>query len=145
VGNAVGSTEDYDWELSVWKKGGHGMYVPDVVCATEVSGKRMVKSYHRRWHLGHGKFNAIARRSEYEGGAFRLLDVPAFMYRQLGEAVFQYLGSIMHGKFVQAFRHENQLFFCLGFIRERWKQQLFGRGKALPPASATSARSAGRS
>jgi glycosyltransferase involved in cell wall biosynthesis len=153
VGDGIGSTEDYDWELSVWQSGGHGMYVPDVVCSAVVPARRMVKSYHRRWHLGHGKFNAIARRSDYEGGSFRLLDVPAFMYRQVGEVAFQYLGSLMRGNFAEAFHHENLLFFYLGFIRERWKQQLLGRGKELSPASvpaasatpasAPSARSAG--
>jgi glucosyl-dolichyl phosphate glucuronosyltransferase len=145
VGDGIGSTEDFDWELSVWQNGGHGMYVPDVVCSAEVPARRMVKSYHRRWHLGHGKFNAIARRSEYEGGAFRLLDVPAFMYRLAVETALQCVGSMMQGKFAQAFHQENLLFFYLGFIRERWKQQLLGRGKTIPPPSTTSARSAGRS
>ena len=126
VKDSIGSSEDYEWELEVWKYGGHGMYVPDLVCYCEVPASRLVKSYHRRWHLGHGKFNALARRRDFEGGRWRLLDVPAFMYRQILGAA---LGTVMHsikGNAAAAFEQENYLFFYFGFIKERWKAQLVG-------------------
>lgn len=121
VGDSIGSTEDYDWELSVWKKGGYGLYVPDVVCAAEISANRMVKSYHRRWHLGHGKFNAISRRPAYEGGKFRFLDVPAFIYRQFAQSLFRTLMSRLRGNDKAAFYHETFVLFYFGFIRHRWQ------------------------
>lgn len=120
VGDTIGSTEDYDWELSVWKSGGYGLYVPDIVCSAEVSAKRMRKSYHRRWHLGHGKFNAISRRPEYEGGKFRILDVPAFIYRQFVESLVKSALLHIRGQKRDAFYHETFLFFYYGFIRQRW-------------------------
>lgn len=124
VKDSVGSSEDYEWELEVWKYGGHGMYVPGIICYCEVPPSRLVKSYHRRWHLGHGKFNALARRRDFEGGRWRLLDVPAFVYRQiLGAAV----GTVAHsikGNSAAAFEQENYLLFYFAFIRQRWKAQL---------------------
>lgn len=127
VGDSIGSTEDYDWELNVWKTGGYGLYVPDIVCSAEISAKRMAKSYHRRWHLGHGKFNAISRRPEYEGGRFRLLDVPAFIYRQFVQSLLKNGACRLRGNSKDAFHHETFMLFYLGFIRQRWQAVLSPR------------------
>lgn len=135
VGDSIGSTEDYDWELSVWEKGGYGLYVPDIVCAAEVTAQRMMKSYHRRWHLGHGKYNAISRRPEYEGGKFRLLDVPAFVYRQFFRSLLRSTISHLRGNDKDAFYHETFVLFYFGFIRQRWQTMLSPRRdrKAVAP------------
>ncbi len=135
VGNGIGSTEDHEWEMKVWTNGGIGVYVPDVACYAEIPAYRMVKSYHRRWHLGHGKFSAIAWRPNFQGGAFQLLGVPAFVYRQLAEAASHYFGALVQGKSAETFDRENKLFFFLGFVRERWKQRLTGRHKTDSAAS----------
>lgn len=135
VGNSVGSTEDHDWEMKVWLNGGIGMYVPDVVCYAEIPAERMVKSYHRRWHLGHGKFTAIAPRSEYDGGAFQLFGVPAFVYRQLLESAARYIRTLFGRNPAELFRRENDLFFFVGFAFERWKRAL--RGHRRKPAFAS--------
>jgi glucosyl-dolichyl phosphate glucuronosyltransferase len=124
VKDSVGSSEDYEWELEVWKYGGHGMYVPDIICYCEVPASRLVKSYHRRWHLGHGKFNALARRRDFEGGRWRVLDVPAFVYRQILGAALGTVAQSIKGNSAAAFEQENYLLFYFGFIRERWKAQL---------------------
>jgi glucosyl-dolichyl phosphate glucuronosyltransferase len=132
VKDSVGSSEDYEWELEVWKYGGHGMYVPDLVCYCEVPASRLVKPYHRRWHLGHGKFNALARRRDFEGGRWRLLDVPAFMYRQIVAAAIGTVVQRMKNHPAAAFEQENFLLFYFGFIKERWKSQLLrSRNKKL--------------
>lgn len=138
VGNSIGSSEDHDWEMKVWQRGGYGVYVPSILCYAEVPPERQVKSYHRRWHLGNGKFSAIAWRPNFEGGAFQLLGVPAFVYRQLLEAAFSYFGTLIRGDAAEAFDRENNLFFFLGFVGERWKQRLSGRSKTDSAASAGS-------
>jgi glycosyltransferase involved in cell wall biosynthesis len=123
VKDGVGSTEDADWETQVWNRGGHGMYVPDIVVHSSVSQERLRKSYHRRWHLGHGKFNAKARRPEFET-ARRVLDVPVFVYRQAVQNWFEFaLLSVTFNK-IGAFERENRFLFSLGFIAERWRTQL---------------------
>ncbi len=120
VKESIGSTEDADWEAKVWHYGGHGMYVPEIVCFSEVPLSRLAKSYHRRWHLGHGRFNALARRRDYEGGAWRFLDVPAFVYRQLLEAPMRMVGCLLAGQSASAFEHEMTMLFFIGFVKERW-------------------------
>lgn len=147
VKNGVGSTEDYDWELKIWQKGGHGMYVPDVICYCEIPQARMRKSYHRRWHFGHGKFTALARHREFDGSR-RVLDVPLFLYRQTLQAGIQIPLCRLTGRRNEAFERESYLLFCLGFIRQRWKTQLFAPVDRSPvPSSApeSTANSANRS
>lgn len=136
VKDSVGSSEDYEWELEVWKYGGHGMYVPDLVCYCEVPASRLVKSYHRKWHLGHGTFNALARRRDFEGGRWRLLDVPAFVYRQFVAAAIGTVIQTLNGNAAAAFEQENFLLFYFAFIKARWKSRLFGdRNKKLAAGS----------
>ncbi len=119
VKKGVGSTEDADWETNVWSYSGYAMYVPNIVCYTDIPTDRLVKSYHRTWHLGHGKFNAKARRPEWEGSR-RLLDVPAFMYRQTIEAGIEFLRFLFKRRRAEAFERECNLLFYWGFMKERW-------------------------
>ena len=137
VKNSIGSTEDFDWQIKVWAYGGHGVYVPEIVCATEVPRDRLSKPYHRRWHLGHGKFNAIARRPEWEGSR-RLLGVPMFMYRQAMEATLQMTKFLLRGRRADAFESQTTLLFYIGFFKQRWKTHLRGSansGAAAAPSS----------
>ena len=128
VKNSIGSTEDFDWQMKVWAHGGHGVYVPEIVCATEVPRDRLSKAYHRRWHLGHGKFNAIARRPIWDGNK-RLAGVPVFMYRQALEAALGWLKFTFRGRAVDAFEEEATFLFYIGFFRQRWKAHLLGTGE----------------
>jgi GT2 family glycosyltransferase len=125
VKNSVGSTEDGDWENKVWQYGGYGVYVPEIVCYAELPQDRLAKSYHRRWHLGHGKFNAKADRPDWNG-ARRLLDVPMFMYRQAAESALDFTRLRLSGKEAQAFERECDLLFNNGFMKERWRTHLVG-------------------
>jgi glycosyltransferase involved in cell wall biosynthesis len=127
VKNSIGSTEDFDWQIKVWAYGGHGVYVPEIVCATEVPRNRLSKPYHRRWHLGHGKFNAIARRPDWDGKR-RLMGVPVFMYRQAMEAAGRWLKFALRGRSAEAFEEETTFLFYAGFFKQRWKTHLRGRG-----------------
>jgi len=124
VQDGVGSTEDADWETQIWNYGGHGMYVPEIVVHSPLSKDRLRKAYHRRWHVGHGKFNARARRAELEGPR-RWLDVPAFMYRQAVQSGLSCVLLSLKRRPLEAFECENALLFSLGFIAERWKAHLF--------------------
>jgi len=137
VKNSIGSTEDFDWQMKVWAYGGHGVYVPDIVCATEVPRDRLSKSYHRRWHLGHGKFNAIARRPEWEG-ARRLLGVPMFMYRQAAEATLNMTKCLVRADRAEAFECEMSLLFYIGFFKQRWKTHFRGSANSGAPATQSS-------
>jgi glycosyltransferase involved in cell wall biosynthesis len=121
VKGGIGSTEDFDWEMKVWAYGGHGMYVPEPVCWTKIPLERMKKSYHRRWHRGNGKFQAISCNSEYEGTR-RLHGVPLFVYRQAAQSAMSALKARLSGR-PDAFWYETRFWFFVGFVREKWKSQ----------------------
>jgi GT2 family glycosyltransferase len=128
VKDGVGSTEDYDWELKVWNNGGQGVYVPDVICYCEVPTSRMKRAYHRRWHLGHGKFNALACRPEFERGR-RAFGIPLFLYRQVMESLAAIPGYLLKGNDHKAFEREAHVCFCIGFIWQRWTGRRAGEKK----------------
>jgi glycosyltransferase involved in cell wall biosynthesis len=131
VKDSIGSTEDYDWQLKVWAYGGHGVYDPAIVCATEIPMDRLRKSYHRRWHLGHGKFNAISGRPPWDSPR-RFLGVPVFMYRQFLEAIGGWLMYLLRGKEADAFERQMQVMFYIGFFKQRWKTWFAGAPTRSP-------------
>lgn len=133
----IGSTEDYDWELKVWRNGGHGVYTPEIVCYCEVPPGRMQKAYHRRWHLGHGRFNAMARRAEFEGGR-QFCDVPFFLYRQLIQSAANMPKQLLAGAAAEAFEREAQVWFSLGFISHRWRNYFIPKRKKSPQSTRAS-------
>lgn len=120
VKNSIGSTEDFDWQMKVWSYGGHGVYDPQIVCATEVPRDRLSKAYHRRWHMGHGKYNAIGNRPQWQGSRL-VLGVPLFIYRLTARSAFEFLARAFRGPAGVKFGHEAMLLFYIGFIRQRWK------------------------
>lgn len=128
VKNSIGSTEDFDWQMKVWEYGGYGVYVPDIVCETEVPLDRLSKAYHRRWHLGHGKYNAIGQRPQWESPR-RLLGVPIFMYRQTLQAALQFASLLFRGAAADAFEREASFLFYIGFIKQRWKMYVRGKDR----------------
>lgn len=121
VKGGIGSTEDFDWEKKVWEYGGHGVCVPEIVCWSPIDPDRLQKAYHRRWHRGNGKFQAISCNSENEGPR-RVLGVPLFVYRQAVQEAIRTVASRLTGK-QDAFRHETRFWFFIGFIREKWKSR----------------------
>jgi glycosyltransferase involved in cell wall biosynthesis len=137
VEDGVGSTEDADWEMQVWRYGGQGFYVPEIVVYSPLSAQRLTKAYHRRWHRGHGKFHARSRRLEAQN-CRRWLDVPTFVYRQALQNAFDFAVSSLRRNQIQAFERENNLLFCLGFLAERWKTHLLRAEPSRRPAPANS-------
>lgn len=137
VKDGVGSTEDADWEAQVWNSGGHGVYVPGIIVHSPLSKDRLTKQYHRKWHLGHGRFIAKTRRLE-SAGSREFVRVPIWMYRQAVESCVQLATLSLKRRSQQAFERENLLIFSLGFIAERWKEQLLGRRPARQTAPVNS-------
>jgi glycosyltransferase involved in cell wall biosynthesis len=134
VKDAPCSTEDFEWERKVWARGGHGIYVPDILCYTPIPKERVRKSYHRRWHLCHGKLNAISRTSEFEGRR-NFLGVALFVYRLTLQAAFNLLRYAFRPD-GRAFESETRIWFLLGFMRQRWKDYFFGSDKHRPANAA---------
>jgi len=120
VKDGIGSLEDDDWNRRFWKAEGVGLYEPTLLAWTDVAPERLTRAYHRRWHLGHGRFYALLRADEIERsniGAF--LGVPAHLYRSAIADAAGLLTSMVTGHPHAAFLHEMRLRFFGGFLGQR--------------------------
>jgi GT2 family glycosyltransferase len=132
VMNGIGSAEDYDLQMRVWRAGGQGLYAPDLVVTTDVPPERTTKAYHRRWYAGHGRFSALMRLKECmspEGTlvpertqASRLFGVPSFVYVELFNSVGRWVNAALQRDESSAFYHENRARHCLHYIRQRYHE-----------------------
>ena len=120
VRNSVGSTEDYDFQTRVLAGGGTAVYEPRIVVTAPIHADRLTKHYHRAWHSGHGRFQALMRDPSFERsrrGAY--FGVPAHVFRGLlVEAAAWILHSLSRRR-VAAFGHELRLRFFVGFAAQR--------------------------
>lgn len=120
VGDGVGSTEDHEFLRRLYAAGARAVYVPDVVVTADVPPERMSVAYHRRWHRGHGRFQAVMRLPEIERSPRgRFLDVPAHLYRSALADLVSWLRLRLSGNAVDAFARETRLWFFSGFLTER--------------------------
>lgn len=132
VKDGIGSAEDYDMQMRVWRAGGHGLYAPEVVVTTDVQPERITKAYHRRWYAGHGRFSALMRLEECispDGTlspepmqASRLFGVPGFLYVEMFSSVQRWMNAALHRDESGAFHHENRARHCLYYIRQRYEE-----------------------
>src|SRR3982751_1539278 len=60
VKDGIGSLEDHEFLLRVYRSGRQGVYDPRIVVHAEVQPNRLDPGYHRRWHRGHGHFPRAA-------------------------------------------------------------------------------------
>jgi len=119
VKDGLGATEDYELQRRLWQSGRQGRYVPGIVVTADVQAERLTKTYHRRWHQGHGGRFAEMRLNEIEQSRARLFDVPAHFYNQAIRNAAAWLMSTLSGDEAQAFYHETKLHFIIGFLRRR--------------------------
>ena len=136
IKDGIGSTEDHDLQLRMWRAGMHGVYVPAIVCTADVTPDRMVKKYHRRWHRGHGRHCAAMRLRELvpeDCGPMReprelvtLFGVPAYVYADL-----LYFG----GRWVRAVCRREDSFFYANKIRHLWSYVTATRRLRTPDRS----------
>lgn len=119
VKNAIGSMEDTEFLLRVCRSGRKGIYSPDMIVRAPVEVERLTKTYHRRWHTGHGHFYAVMRDSEWERSKFRLMGVPSHLYKQTAAEVVMWCSRVLAGNASAAFASECRLRFFYGFFRQR--------------------------
>jgi glycosyltransferase involved in cell wall biosynthesis len=132
VKDGIGSAEDYDMQMRVWRAGGQGLYAPDVVVTAEVQPERTTKAYHRKWYAGHGRFSALMGLKECtspEGWliperteASRLFGVPSFVYLDMLRSIRPWVRAALRREESSAFYHENRARHCLHYIRQRYRQ-----------------------
>ena len=122
VKNMIGSMEDTEFLMRVCRSGKRGLYLPQMIARAPVEVERLSKTYHRRWHTGHGHFYAVMRDPQWERSRFSLAGVPGHLYKQTLTHGLSWLTTTITGKADAAFTHECHLRFFRGFFRQRRRQ-----------------------
>lgn len=126
-------TQDRELQLRLWKAGGLGVYVPDIVSYVDIPAERLTKGYFRRWYGRTGRFHSRMRLLEVLDAAGQMvpppladscwLGVPPYIYRQLATAVAGLIGSTLRGNGHRALYHENRVRYLSNYIAERWREE----------------------
>ena len=122
VKNMIGSMEDTEFLMRVCRSGKQGLYLPQMIARAPVEVERLSKTYHRRWHTGHGHFYAVMRDPHWERSKFSLAGVPGHLYKQTLTHGLSWLKTTIVGNADAAFTHECHLCFFRGFFRQRRRQ-----------------------
>jgi glycosyltransferase involved in cell wall biosynthesis len=125
VRDGVGSCEDHELLLRLFRAGRSGWYDPRIVSSAAVQEERLEKRYHRRWHTGHGHFHALMRSEFHERSHFgHVLGVPVHMYRQAMTDVASWCRAVAGRRATAAFLAELRLRFFAAFFRTRARESL---------------------
>jgi glycosyltransferase involved in cell wall biosynthesis len=113
IKDGIGSTEDHDMQLRIWRMGGQGLYLPSIVCVADVTSDRLLKAYHRRWHHGHGRHCAMMRLREFVPADMGPLNEPKDLVTLFGSPGFVYADVLRNGwRWLNALvRRQDPLFY----------------------------------
>jgi glycosyltransferase involved in cell wall biosynthesis len=127
IKGGIGSTEDHDMQLRIWRAGMRGLYAPEIVALADVTPDRMVKAYHRRWHRGHGVHCADMRLRELVPSDLgpmsepqdivSLFGSPAYVYADLPRFFWRWLRAIVRRE--DSFFYANKLRHVRSYLRRR--------------------------
>ena len=121
IRDGIGSTEDHDLQLRAWRAGLRGLYSPSVVATADVTPDRMVRSYHRRWHRGHGRHCAMMRLRELVPADLGPMSEPADIVTLFGSPAFVYADMTHHAwRWVGALARRKDTFFYGNQLRHLW-------------------------
>jgi glucosyl-dolichyl phosphate glucuronosyltransferase len=120
VKDTIGSMEDHDYLLRLDRAHKKIMYVPDIIVYAYSFPERLTKSYHRRWHYGHGHFYAVMREEKFESSRARLFDVPAHLYRRTLSNMLDWFRYRLTNNRDLQFEQELEIHFFCGFFRKRF-------------------------
>jgi hypothetical protein len=123
VRDGVGSCEDHELLLRLFRAGRSGWYDPRIESSAAIQVERLDKQYHRRWHTGHGHFHALMRSEFHERSHLgHALGVPVHMYRQALADVASWCRAAARGQQPAAFGAELRLRFFAAFFRTRARE-----------------------
>jgi len=123
VRDGVGSCEDLEYLLRLYRAGRSGVYDPRITIHAAVQEDRLERAYHRRWHTGQGHYHALMRADRFEqSAAGSFFGVPAHLYRQAAQHALGWIRERLRGNASAAFAHEGALRYFYGFLRTRRRQ-----------------------
>jgi len=125
IKDGIGSTEDHEMQLRMWRENMRGLYAPSVVAIADVTPDRLSKSYHRRWHTGHGRHCAMMRLREFVPSDLgplsqpkdlvMLFGAPAFVYSELIRCAQRWVRAVCLRE--DALFYSHQIRHLLSYIR----------------------------
>jgi GT2 family glycosyltransferase len=138
IKDGIGSTEDHEMQLRMWREGMRGLYAPSVVAIADVTPDRLSKTYHRRWHTGHGRHCAMMRLREFVPSDLgplsqpqdlvMLFGSPAFVYGELIRCSQRWARAVC--KREDALFYSHQVRHLLSYIRTRASIQAAESGRS---------------
>ncbi|MBD5656337.1 MAG: hypothetical protein IAI50_14325 [Candidatus Eremiobacteraeota bacterium] len=102
----------------MWRSGGLGLYEPTLVAVSDVPASRMRKTYHRRWHKGHGAFSAMMWPYVVPKDVPTLFGLEPFYYRTLITEAINVLRRKLRRDESEAFLSETALWHALAYVRK---------------------------
>lgn len=139
IKDGIGSTEDYDMQLRVWRAGMTGIYSPLPVVVADVTPDRFDRSYHRRWHHGNGRHCAMMRLRELVPADMgpmseprdlvTLFGAPAFVYADVPRCVALWMRAAFRR--ADTLFYEHQLRHVLSYLRTSYRMHRSESGRGL--------------
>jgi GT2 family glycosyltransferase len=140
VKEGIGSTEDHDMQLRAWQAGMRGLYDPAPCAVADVTPDRLTRSYHRRWHRGHGRHCAMMRLRELvpadlgplsePDDLVLLFGAPAFVYSDLLRTGYNWIRAIARRGDFRFYSH--QFHHGWSYIRTSLKIFAADGGRSVP-------------
>lgn len=120
-------SQDREIQLRLWRAGGAGLYVPDLVISVDVPRDRLTKAYFRYWYTTYGVYHSRMRLLDVldregrlaEPRGRHIMGAPAFLYRELVQSAGQWLSSVVRRNPGDAFYWENRCRYLFSYLRER--------------------------
>jgi cellulose synthase/poly-beta-1,6-N-acetylglucosamine synthase-like glycosyltransferase len=136
---AYTKSQDREIQLRLWRAGGVGLYSPDIAISVAVPPERLTKKYFRYWYRTYGLYHSRMRLLDVidregrltEPPARRLLGVPGFVYRAAMRSILGWLRAAVILDSDTAFYYENRFRYFFHYIRERYRERVQPRQKAL--------------
>lgn len=119
VKDGIGSTEDHELLTRLYESGGRMLYHPRMLVMARVPDDRCARTYHRRWHEGHGRFYALMRAPEMEQARVTPMGIPGHLLREAVRDLAAWARSIAVADWDRAFLAELRLRFVKGFVWTR--------------------------
>ena len=113
------ANEDADMYYRLLAAGFSGLYVPSLIIHHLVDPERLQKSYHRRWHRGHGISSGIQARRK-ASGLVEILGIPRYKLARCAKAItYRLAGTVGLMSKATSFHEELRLWNLAGFIYGR--------------------------
>ncbi len=121
IKDGIGSTEDHDMQLRVWRAGMQGLYDPSPIVMADVTPDRMVKAYHYRWHRGNGRHCAMMRLREFVPTDVGPVTEPQDLVTLFGSPAFVHVDLVRYAYlWAQAVLRRDDSMFYANQLRHVW-------------------------